>query len=293
MDHHLDGLKISVVIPAKNEAPSLVKLFDQLKALDFVDEIILVNDGSTDDTSVICKDSGVTEIRHCYSMGNGAAIKSGTRAAKNDIIVFLDADGQHKPSDIEKLLTKLLQGYDMVIGARNRSTHANWMRMLANLLYNRLSSWMVEHEIADLTSGFRAVRRKKFEEFLYLLPNGFSYPTTSTMAFFRAGYPVAYVGIDAEKRVGKSHISPFKDGFRFLLIIFKVCCFYSPLRVFFPVAGSFFLAGVTYYLYTYLNYSRFTNMGMLLISSAAIIFLIGIVSEQITTLMYKGHDQSE
>ena len=215
-------MKVSIVVPAKNEANALVKLLPQLKKSVPSAEIIVVNDGSSDDTSKVCAESGVTEIAHLYSKGNGSAIKSGARVAKGDVIVFMDGDGQHDPEDIPRLLERLYSGYDMVVGARRFGSQASIGRGMANGLYNRLASYMTGHRVEDLTSGFRAVRRSKFLQFLYLLPNGFSYPTTSTMAFFRAGYSVAYEPIVADKREGKSHIKPIKDGIRFLLIIFKI-----------------------------------------------------------------------
>src|SRR5690606_15723837 len=171
-----------------------------------------------------------------YSKGNGAAIKSGARAASGDVIVFMDADGQHDPADIPRLLARLDDGYDMVVGARQAGSQASAARGLANACYNRLASYMTGHRVEDLTSGFRAVRAGKFREFLYLLPNGFSYPTTSTMAFFRAGYSVAYEPIHAAKRIGNSHIQPLKDGVRFFLIIFKIATLFSPLKMFLPLA---------------------------------------------------------
>jgi hypothetical protein len=141
--------------------------------------------------------------------------------------------------------------------------------------------------VLDLTSGFRAVRADKFREFLHLLPNGFSYPTTSTMAFFRSAYPVAYVPIKAAQRVGKSHIRPLKDGVRFLLIIFKIATLYSPLKLFVPASALFFVLGCSNYFYTMLTYHRLTNMSTLLWSAAVIVFLIGLISEQITALTYR------
>lgn len=281
---------LSIVIPAKNEAESLRKLLPELKNLYPSGEIIVVDDGSTDDTRSLCQDVGVIVVSHSYSKGNGAAIKSGARESTGDIIVFMDGDGQHKPSDIPRLLSKLEQGYDMVVGARNDESQANFGRFAANKIYNHLASWMVDHKVADLTSGFRAVRRKCFNQYLYMLPNGFSYPTTITMAFFKAGYSIAYEPIVAEKRQGKSHIRWTHDGVRFLLIIFKVGTLYSPLKLFAPVSALLFLAGISNYLVTYYSRGAFTNMSTLLMLAALIIFLVGLVAEQVTTLLYKDGD---
>jgi glycosyltransferase involved in cell wall biosynthesis len=221
-------------------------------------------------------------------MGNGAAIKRGARAASGDILVFMDADGQHDPALIQQLLDRLDAGFDMAVGARDSSGQANAGRGAANAFYNRLASWMTGHRIADLTSGFRAVRADRFREFLHLLPNGFSYPTTSTMAFFRSAYPVAYVSIPVAKRIGtNSHIRPLRDGLRFLLIIFKIATLYSPLKLFAPTAFVFGLLGLGYYAYTFISEHRFTNMSALLLSGAVIVFLIGLISEQITNLTYR------
>ena len=246
-----------------------------------------MDDGSSDNTVELCEQHKVQCLHHPYNMGNGAAIKTGARAARGDILVFMDADGQHRPEDLPRLLEKLEQGHDMVVGARARSSQASVGRLLANTLYNRIASWMVAQRVKDLTSGFRAVRAARFRAFLYLLPNGFSYPTTITMAFFRAGYPLAYVPITTETRGGKSHIRPVQDGLRFLLIIFKIGTLYSPLKIFVPASTLFFVTGLSYYLYTYMLMSRFTNMSALLFITSVLIFLIGLVSEQITSLMYR------
>lgn len=280
-------MRYSIVIPAKNEAANLAQFLPRLRACHPDAETIVVNDGSTDDTVAVCEQNGVRVISHPYSKGNGAAIKSGARAATAPVIVFLDGDGQHRPEDIHRLLALFESGYDMVVGARGRDGQASAARAMANGIYNRLSSWMTGHAIQDLTSGFRVVRADRFREFLYLLPNGFSYPTTITMAFFRAGYTVGYVPIETEQRQGSSHISLVKDGVRFLLIIFKVGTLYSPLKIFFPVAALYFLTGVSYYLYTFTTQGRFTNMSAVLFMTAILIFLIGLVSEQVTALMYK------
>ncbi|MDH0970469.1 glycosyltransferase family 2 protein [Acinetobacter johnsonii] len=279
--------KISIVLPAKNEAGAIQQTVKAIRQLNRVDEIIVVNDGSTDDTAQIAEQAGAKVISHPYSKGNGAAIKTGARNAIGDVIVFMDADGQHDANDILKLIEKIEQGYDLVVGARQKGSQASVGRGIANKLYNNLASYMSEHQVEDLTSGFRAVRAEKFKEFIYLLPNGFSYPTTSTMAFFRAGYSVTYVPIHAAKRIGKSHIHPIKDSVRFFLIIFKIATLYSPLKMFLPFAVLLFTLGTGWYGYTLYEYQRFTNMSALLYTGSIMIFLMGLISEQITALMYK------
>ncbi len=256
-------------------------------------EIIVVDDGSEDATAVLAQEAGARVISHPYSKGNGAAVKTGARAARGEILVFMDADGQHRPEDIPRLLAKLEEGYDMAVGARDMGGHAGAHRGLANTLFNLLASWMVNHRVEDLTSGFRAVRAERFRRFLYLLPNSFSYPTTCTMSFFRAGFGVAYVPVDMPSRIGTSHIRPMRDGVRFLLIIIKIGTLYSPLKLFLPVSGIFFTTGLGYYLYTYLQTHRFSNMSALLLTTAVLVFLIGIVSEQISALMYKDSDAAD
>ncbi len=251
----------------------------------------MVDDGSHDATSVVALEAGVRVLRQPYSKGNGAAVKAGARAARGEILIFMDADGQHQPEDIPRLLEKLEEGHDMVVGARSRNSQAGLHRATANGFYNRLASWMVGHRVADLTSGFRAVRADRFRQFLYLLPNGFSYPTTITMSFFRAGYSVAYVPIHAPQRIGRSHLRILRDGARFLVIIFKIGTLYSPLKLFAPVSAVFFTAGLAYYAYTFATLHRFTNMSALLLICAIMVFLIGLVSEQITALMYKDGER--
>lgn len=278
---------LSIIIPAKNEAPALTELLPRLRATQPKAEIIVVDDGSTDDTQVICAANQVRCISSPYSMGNGAAIKRGARAAGGGVLVFMDGDGQHDPADVARLLEKLEHGFDMVVGARDWESQAGIGRGVANTIYNWLATRMTGHVVADLTSGFRAVRAERFREFLYLLPNGFSYPTTSTMAFFRSAYPVGYLSIKASQRVGKSHIKPLRDGLRFLLIIFKIATLYSPLKLFVPVSALFFLLGLANYAWTFTREGRLTNMSTLMWSAAVIVFLIGLVSEQITSLMYK------
>lgn len=280
---------ISIILPAKNEAEGLSRILPEL-CREFPEaEIIVVNDGSTDNTLEICEANKVKVISHVYSMGNGAAIKTGTRNAGGSILVFMDADGQHRPADINRLLEKINAGYDMVVGARQMDTHASLARRIGNTIYNKLASWMTGYLIKDLTSGFRAARARHFRKFLYLLPNKFSYPTTSTMAFFRSGLPVGYVPIKAMNRSGerKSHIRLFHDGIRFLIIIIKIGALFSPMRFFLPISALLLTAGLTYYGYTYINWGRLTNMSTILFLSSLFTLLIGIVSEQISALHYK------
>ncbi len=278
---------LSIVLPAKNEALNIGPLIRRIQALKLDAEILVVNDGSTDDTAKIAQKLGARVITHPYSLGNGAAVKTGARNALGDLVVFMDADGQHNPDDIPILLRKLNEGYDMVVGARHPSTHSSIVRRFGNAVYNLLASYMTHYRIEDLTSGFRVVRRDKFKKFLYLLPNGFSYPTTCTMAFFRSGFHVGYVPIHAGIRKGTSHISVLKDGSRFFIVILRVGALFSPMRFFLPISLVMFFTGVSYYAFTYLTENRFTNMSLLLLLSSLFIFLMGIISEQISSLHYK------
>ena len=282
---------LSIVLPARNEARGLEGVLPKLRAGFPQAQIIVVDDGSEDDTAEVAIANGCELVRHPYGMGNGAAIKSGARRATGEVLVTMDADGQHRPEDVQRLVDKLSAGFEMVVGARSRSGQAGAGRAAANGLYNRIASWMTGARVEDLTSGLRAVRTGRFREFLYLLPNGFSYPTTITMAFFRSAYAVGYIPVQVDRRIGRSHIKPIRDGLRFLLIIFKIATLYSPLKLFLPVSVAFLTTGLGYYAYTYLTSHRFTNMSALLLSVAVIVFLIGLVSEQITALMYARNDR--
>lgn len=282
---------ISVVIPAKNEEASIGRVVGGVRDACPGAEVIVVDDGSDDATGRVASEAGAIVLRHPQSRGNGASVKKGARHASGDILVFLDADGQHDPQDIPRLLEPLAAGSDLVIGARQSGSQASVWRWFGNGLYNRIASWIVGQTIPDLTSGFRAARARPFREFLYLLPNGFSYPTTSTMAFYRAGYVVSHVPIRAAQREGRSHIRLLRDGTRFLIIIFRVGTLYSPLKIFAPASLLFLLLGGAYYAYTFLTVGRFTNLGALLFTSSVLIFLIGLVSEQITQLLYSQRKQ--
>lgn len=281
-------MTLSIILPAKNEALAIGSTVAGIRELFPDAEVLVVNDGSTDNTAEVAEQAGARVVHHPYSKGNGAAIKTGARSATGEILVFMDADGQHNPADIPRLLARLEnENHDMVVGARQKGSQASIGRGIANGFYNWLASYMTEQKVEDLTSGFRAVRADKFRDFLYLLPNGFSYPTTSTMAFFRAGYSVAYEPIHAAQRIGKSHIRLVRDGMRFLLIIFKIGTLFSPLKMFAPMAAVLFGLATLWYGYTFASIGRFTNMSALLYTGSVMIFLMGLISEQITALMYK------
>lgn len=288
-------VSLSVILPAKNEAHNLQALLPRVQAMltgvNRDAEIIVIDDGSTDGTRQVCEAHGVRVISHPYSSGNGAAVKTGARAARGEVLAFMDADGQHDPELIPRLLDKLDEGYDMVVGARTAQAHAGAHRFAANAFYNWFASWMIGRPVPDLTSGLRVARSERFRRFLYLLPNGFSYPTTSTMSFFRSGYPVAYVPVPVQRRVGRSHIRLLRDGLRFLLIIFKIGTLYSPLKLFVPISAAFFMTGLGYYLYTYVTTNRFTNMSALLFVTSILVFVVGLLSEQITLLNFKDSDK--
>ena len=282
-------MDLSIVIPAYNEEanlPDLIgRIHDVLGNLELEYEIIVVDDASTDSTSRAAGEAGAVVIIHPYNMGNGAAIKTGIRAASGTTLILMDGDGQHKPVDIPRLLDAA-ENYDLVVGARTTKSHAGYHRFAANTIYNWLASYVTKFKIRDLTSGFRAVNHRAAMRYLYLLPNTFSYPTTMTMAFLRSGLSVKYISIEAAPRGkgSKSKIRLFGDGARFFLIIMKIATLYSPFRIFLPVSAILFLTGCGYYIYTFLTAHRFTNMSMLLVMSSIIIFMLGLVSEQISQI---------
>lgn len=279
---------LAVIVPAKNEQETIASVVGGVLRRLPRAEVIVVDDGSDDETGARARAAGARVVRHPVSRGNGASIKSGVRHASRPLVVCMDADGQHEAAEIPRLMARYNDGYDMVVGARSTEAHASLFRRVANATYNRLATWMTGVPIADLTSGFRLARTEPFRQFLPLLPNGFSYPTTITMAFLRAGLNVAFEPVRVEPRApgGKSHIRLLRDGGRFFLIIFRVGTLYSPLKIFAPLSALFFVLGLGYYGYTLLTMGRFTNLGALLFSTSVIVFLIGLISEQITTLQY-------
>jgi glycosyltransferase involved in cell wall biosynthesis len=277
--------RTSVLIPAYEEESAIGALVEAVRALGSWKEILVVDDGSKDGTSERARAAGAAVIRHPYNKGNGAAVKTAVRAATGEFILLLDADGQHPPEEIEKLLGKLPE-FDLVVGARSFKDQAGFARALGNAALNRFASMVASFPIEDLTSGFRAARRSRFREFLHLYPNGFSYPATSTLAFVKAGYDVSFVSVEGKKRsVGsKSKMKPWREGFRFLAIILRMATLFSPLRVILPVALTFFLLGVGYTTYTIVTETDVTDTSVLLFAASAVLFLFGLLSEQIAAL---------
>jgi glycosyltransferase involved in cell wall biosynthesis len=278
---------ISIIIPAYNEAENIGNVIKTIMERHPGAEIVVINDGSTDNTANEAKKAGAIVYNHPYNIGNGAAIKTGIRHAAGDILILMDGDGQHDPADIKEFL-KYMEDYDMVVGARRSDQHASWGRAIGNWFYNRLASYVAKFTIQDLTSGFRAIKADIAVSFLYFLPNTYSYPTTLTLGVLRSGLSLKYVPIRLQKRKsGKSNINLLSDGIRFFLIITKICTLYSPFRVFLPVSFMTFIFGLFYYLYTFITSGRFTNMGALLFTTSVIIFMLGIISEQISQLRFE------
>lgn len=274
---------LSVIIPAFNESAALAPLLRSLAEEIPGAEILVVDDGSTDDTAAVAAAHGARVISHAYNIGNGAAVKTGLRNASRPCVVLMDADGQHQAKDIPKLAVHLSR-YNMVVGERPASGQAGWHRWLANTIYNRLASYVTEFPVRDLTSGFRAMHTNEARRYLEILPNTFSYPTTLTLAYLRSGLTLRYEEIDIRRRVGTSKIRIWQDGTRFLLILTKIATLFAPFRVFLPVSVGFFATGLSYYLYTFITAHRFTNMAALLLSTSVIIFMLGLVSEQISLM---------
>ncbi len=282
-----DPSSTSIVIPACNEAQAIGPLVTSLVASAKWHEVLVIDDGSTDETSAVARSAGATVVRHPYNKGNGAAVKTGVRHATGECILIVDGDGQHRAEDAVRLVANLGE-YDLVIGARSQGTQASRMRLLGNLALNRLAGYLTGRRIPDLTSGFRCARREHLQEFLHLLPNGFSTPTTTTLAFIKAGYNVRFEPIEAEVRLGKSKIKLARDGVKFLLIVLKIVTIFSPLRVFLPISLAAFGAGAGYAGWTIATQSHVTNSSVLLIMLAVIVFLVGLVSEQISALRFEG-----
>ena len=283
-------MNVSVILPVFNESSSIGPIVEKLKRLYPLYEIIVVDDGSTDGTFESAKASGATVLRHPYNIGNGAAVKTGIRHAGGEILVLMDGDGQHRPEDVAALVSPF-PGFDMVVGARSGSRGGSFGRALGNRIYSRLASYVAKFRIEDLTSGFRAVKADIAFQLLYLLPNTYSYPTTLTLGVLRNGRSVQYLPVSVRKRgSGTSGIRLFRDGVRFFMIILKICTLYSPLRVFLPVSMMTFALGLGYYIYTFASYGRFTNMSALLFTTSVLIFMMGLISEQICQMRSEGSE---
>jgi glycosyltransferase involved in cell wall biosynthesis len=283
-----DPSAVSIVIPALNEEDAIGEVVGQLRAAAAWREIIVVDDGSGDSTSARAAAAGACVIRHPYNKGNGAAVKTGIRHAHGEFVLIVDADGQHQPADAARLAARLGE-YDLVVGARAATTQATAARRRGNEVLNAFASYLTGRSIPDLTSGFRGARREHLHEFLHLLPNGFSTPTTTTLAFIKAGYNVAFEPVAAQQRVGQSKIRLTRDGASFFLILLKVITLFSPLRVFVPISMLSFAVGALYGIGNFALTGRIPNGAVILILFAALVFLVGLVSEQIASLRSDGH----
>ena len=287
-----DSSTTSVIIPAFNEGHAVAAVVSALRSAAAWHEILVVDDGSGDDTSERAVAAGARVVRHPYNKGNGAAVKSGIRSASGEWVLIIDADGQHHPDDALRLVRQLGE-YDLVVGARSRDTQATAARRWGNDALNTLASYLAERRIPDLTSGFRAARRRYLVEFLHLLPNGFSTPTTTTLAFLRAGYNVRFEPIEARQRTGESKIRLASDGAKFFLILLKVVTIFSPLRIFVPLSAAAFAVGIVYGVGNFVMHSRIPNGAVLLLMFSVMVFLVGLVSEQIATLRFQAAPQDE
>jgi len=289
--HSIEDHELTILIPAFNEAGAIGHLISTLSTELHGAEILVIDDGSTDETAAVAESHGAQVVSHAYNIGNGAAVKTGLRHASRRYVVLMDADGQHQAADIRGLVAHLPR-YNMVVGERPSSGQAGWHRLVANTVYNRLATYVTEFPVRDLTSGFRAMRTSEAQRYLELLPNTFSYPTTLTLAYLRSGLTLRYVPIDIRRRIGTSKIRIWQDGTRFLLILSKIATLFAPFRVFLPVSLAFLVAGLSYYAYTFLTQHRFTNMAALLLSTAVIIFMLGLISEQISLMRIERIDSS-
>jgi glycosyltransferase involved in cell wall biosynthesis len=282
-----DPSTTSVIVPAFHEAEGIADVVSALVTAGPWHEIIVVDDGSRDDTGGRARAAGATVLRHPYNKGNGAAVKTGLRHATGVHVLIVDGDGQHSPSDARRLVERL-GDFDLVIGARAAATQATIGRRAGNAALNGLATYLTGRRIPDLTSGFRAAKRTVLVEFLHLIPNGFSTPTTTTLACIKAGYSVEFVPIEAGRRQGNSKIKFARDGAKFFMIIVKIVTFFSPLRVFLPVSIVCFSVGALYAAWTIATQSHLTNSSVLLIVVSVVIFLMGLVSEQIAALRFEG-----
>jgi glycosyltransferase involved in cell wall biosynthesis len=300
-----DGPRISVILPVFEEKETvgvlIPAIIDRLGQEGESFEIVAVDDGSSDGTLEVLR--GLREqhpdlvhvVRHVYNKGNGAALRTGIRVARGEIVVCMDADGQHSPDEISQL-TSLIPPYDLVIGARLEGYAGSWHRGAANRFYNALASWLTRTLVKDLTSGFRAMRRGVVLHFLPLFPAGFSAPSTTTLAFLKAGYNVTFVPVHVGKRgAGKSKIRLWSDGGRFVTLILRIIMLYDPLRIFLPTGVYVAIAGVVAAVAGILNARRLVVSGsaVLLLLAALVIWLLGLIASQIaTSLIFYHGDES-
>lgn len=281
---------LSIVIPAYNEGTTIGNIIAQVHELHPYAEVVVVDDCSSDNTALVASAAGANVISRPYNIGNGAGVKTGVRAATGDVVIIMDGDGQHNPADISRLLGHIGR-YDMVIGARSRAGQQNWIRWLGNSLINRLGSYLTGLKMEDLTSGFRAFRRDILLHYIHLLPNQFSWPTTSALAFAKAGYHVRFEPIAMQRRQGgRSHQKLLKNGLKFTIIIFRIISLFNPLRIFIPVMLLFILLSVVSYFLGVANDGNWLHLpptAMFCLIAALFFFFFGLLAEMISALRFE------
>lgn len=283
--------KISIIIPAYNEAGSIGDVLNMLHDWRERAEIIVVDDASTDRTAEIAQAAGVRVIRHLRRKGYGAGLKTGIRAAAGDIVVMMDADSEHNAEQIARLLDALGDN-DMVVGARGKGSHAPLLRRPLKWLLFQVANYLAQTKIPDLNSGFRAVRKGVVKLFLHILPNGFSFSTTLTLALFKEGYNIAYVPITTAPRVGTSTVDPIRDGFNTIMLIIRVIALFDPLRVFLPTSTALFSIGVIYWLLDiiYRQHLNVPSGAVMVILASVIVFMFGILADQVSAIRREKYE---
>lgn len=279
----------TVIIPAYNEEEGIVSVIKALNNIADKCEIIVVDDGSSDNTRKLASETGARIIHHPYNKGYGASLKTGIRNAKTDVVLLMDADGQHKPDDAFKLL-QYMDEYDMVVGSRTSNSHVSTLRKPGKKILSIVANYLAGTKIPDLNSGFRAIRKSMVMDFMHILPNGFSFTTTITLAALTSGYSVKYVPIDAPKRVGKSKIKPFRDGFRFIMLIVRTISLFNPMKVALPVSVFFIFSGLAYAIDTIISTNHIASGALLALIAGTIIFFFGIIADQISVLIRRSRD---
>ncbi len=277
------GSGLTIIIPVYNEEQSIKEVISSVKIACPHDEIIVVDDGSTDGTPGLLKTMGIRCIRHPYNKGYGAALKTGVRNASHNVVVFMDGDKQHQPNDVHRL-AEFVDQYDMVVGARAKGSQVSAFRSSGKKILGLLANYLSGMKIPDLNSGFRAIKKDILMKYMHILPNTFSFTTTITLALIKDGYNVKYVPIKTEKRIGKSKLRPFRNGFEFILLIMRTTVLFDPLKVFLPISLISAGLGTLDALYYVIFHTSISKSSLLLIFSGLLIFCFGLLADQVSAI---------